>query len=217
MKKILITDDDAELRAKLSEILKEAGYLTDEAASGKEALKKAVSDEFDIVLLDLMMPKMSGMDVLAEIKKVRPRTKVIMITAFATVENAVDAVKKGASDYICKPFKIETLLATIGRVLEEIKFEDSANKLDLDYTFSTLSNQIRRNIIKLLGSKAGMRFVEITKELGIEEEHTKLAFHLRMLKETGIIEQDPEKLYSLTKEGEKIMDYLRTIENYILT
>ncbi len=217
MKKILITDDDAELRAKLSEILKEAGYLTDEAASGKEALKKAVSDEFDIALLDLMMPNMSGMDVLAEIRKVRPKTKVIMITAFATVENAVDAVKKGASDYICKPFKIENLLATIGRVLEEVKFEDSANKLDLDYTFSTLSNQIRRNIIKLLASKTGMRFVEITKELGAEEEHTKLAFHLKMLKETGIIEQDAEKLYSLTKEGEKIMDYLRTIENYIST
>ena len=79
MKKILIVDDDAELRAKLSEILKEAGYLTDEAASGK-GLKRAGSDEFDIALLDLMMPKMSGMDVLGEIRKVRPKTKIIMIS-----------------------------------------------------------------------------------------------------------------------------------------
>ena len=95
MKKILIVDDDAELRANLSEILRGAGYYTDEAASGKEAIEKITSKDFDIALLDLMMPKMSGIDVLKEIKKIKPKIRVIMITAFATVENAVDAIKRG--------------------------------------------------------------------------------------------------------------------------
>ena len=94
MKKVLIVDDDAELRSTLSEILKGAGYHIDEASSGKEAIEKMASKDFDIALLDLMMPKMNGIETLTELKKITPKTKVIMITAFATVENAVDAIKK---------------------------------------------------------------------------------------------------------------------------
>lgn len=214
MKKILIVDDDAELRAKLSEILKEAGYLTDEAASGKEALKRADSNEFDIALLDLMMPGMNGIDTLSEIRKISPKTKVIMITAFATIENAVDAIKKGAYDYISKPFKIEELLFTVRRALEETRFEAGVKKLDLDYTLSSLANYIRRNIVKLLSAGKGMRLMEITKELGIDD-HTKVVFHLKILKESGIIEQDKDKRYLLTKEGEKTLDCLKILESHI--
>ena len=76
-----------------------------------------------------------------------------MITAFATVENAVDAIKKGASDYISKPFRIEELLTTIRRVIEEGRFEEGITKLDLDYTLSSLANPIRRNILRLLNSR----------------------------------------------------------------
>ncbi len=216
MKKILIVDDDAELRANLSEILKGAGYHTDEAASGKEAIEKAASEDYDIALLDLMMPRMSGIDALAELRRVRPKTRVIMITAFATVENAVDAIKKGASDYISKPFKIEELLTTIRRAIEESKFEEGIKKLDLDYTLSSLSNPIRRKIIRLLCSRTSMRFMEITRELGIED-HTKVVFHLRMLKEAGLIEQDKEKSYVITKEGEKTLDCLKILENHLST
>lgn len=215
MKKILIVDDDAELRANLSEILKGAGYYTDEAPTGKDAIAKATAEDFDIALLDLMMPRMSGIDVLTEIKKVRPGTKIIMITAFATVENAVDAIKKGASDYISKPFKIETLITTIRRVIEEARFEEGIKKLDFDYTLSSLSSSIRRDIIRLLNARTTMRFAKIVRELGIEEEHTKVAFHLKMLKEAGIIEQDKEKSYLLTKEGIKIMDCLKILESHI--
>lgn len=214
MKKILIVDDDAELRNNLYEILKGEGYYTEEAGSGKEAIEKAVSSDFDIALIDLMMPKMSGVDVLSELRRIKPKTRVIMITAFATVENAVDAIKKGASDYISKPFKIDELLTTIRRVLEEARFEEGIMKLDLDFTLSSLSNYIRRNIIRLLSLRTGMHFMEITRELGIED-HTKVVFHLKMLKESGIIEQDKDKLYFLTKEGEKTLDCLKILENYL--
>ncbi|MBI5682624.1 MAG: response regulator [Deltaproteobacteria bacterium] len=219
MKKILIVDDDAELMANLSDILKEEGYYVDEAASGKMAIEKAAYEGFDIVLLDLMMPKMSGIDVLKELRRISPNTRIIMITAFATVENAVDAIKKGASDYISKPFKIDEFLITIRRVLEEAKFEDGIKELDFDHTLASLSNPIRRKVIRLLCLRTGMRFMDITRKLGIED-HTKVVFHLKMLKDSGLIEQDNKrfkKLYTLTKEGEKIVDCLKILEDYIST
>lgn len=105
MKKILIVDDDIELRATLSEILIKAGYHTDEAASGREAIEKIAYSEYDIVLLDLVMPKISGMDVLTELRRLRPKTRVIMITAFATVENAVEAIKREQATIYPNPLR----------------------------------------------------------------------------------------------------------------
>jgi len=214
MKKILIVDDDAEFRLNLTEVLMGAGYQTESAASAQEAIARSEAEEFDIILLDFMMPKMNGIDSLLTLRRVRPKAKVIMITAFATVENAVDAIKKGASDYISKPFKIEALLTTIRRVLEEARFEVCVNNLDLDRTLSSLANPIRRNIIKLLHARENMRLMEITRELGIDD-HTKVIFHLKLLKEAGIVQQDKEKSYSLAKEGTKTIDCLRMLENYL--
>lgn len=214
MKKILIVDDDSELRATISEILKGKGYFIEEASSGKEAVAKTTNEKFNIALLDLMMPGMNGIEALSEIRKTSPKTKVIMITAFATIENAVDAIKKGAYDYISKPFKIEELLFTVRRALEEARFEAGIKKLDLDYTLSSLANYIRRNIIKLLSTGKAMRLMEITKELGIDD-HTKVVFHLKILRESGIIEQDKDKRYLLTKEGEKTVDGLKILESHI--
>jgi DNA-binding NtrC family response regulator len=212
MKKILIVDDDAEFRLNLTEVLTGAGYQPESAATAQEAIARIKTAEFDIILLDFMMPKMNGIDSLLTLKRVQPKAKVIMITAFATVENAVDAMKRGASDYISKPFKIEALLTTIRRVLEEAKFEACVNTLDFDRTLSSLANPIRRNMIKLLHLKGNMRLMEITRELGIDD-HTKAVFHLKLLKEAGIIEQDKEKYYSLAREGAKTVDCLRMLEN----
>lgn len=216
MKKILIVDDDAEFRSNLTEVLTGAGYRTDSAVSAKEAIEKIGAMDFDIALLDFMMPKMSGMEALLAMKRLQPKTKVIMITAFASVENAIDAIKKGASDYVSKPFKINELLNTIRRVLKEAKFDEGVQKLDLDRALSSLANPIRRNILKLLCAREAMRLMEITRELDIED-HTKVVFHLKILKEAGIVEQNDEKVYSLTKEGRRTLDGLKTLENYLLT
>ncbi len=213
MNKILIIDDDDELRANLSEILKGKGYGTDEAASGEEAIEKAKSEDFDIVLLDLMMPMMSGIDVLLEIKKTKPRIKIIMITAFATIDNAVEAIKKGASDYISKPFRIDVLDAAIKKALEEVKFDAGAKKHGLDHTLRYLSNNIRREIIKLIDLNKGMRLMELTRILNIED-HTKVSFHLKMLKDSGIIKQKM-KTYFLTKEGNEILTCLKILESHL--
>jgi CheY-like chemotaxis protein len=214
MKKILIVDDDAELRTSLVDLLKGFGYQVEAAATAKDALAKIETQDFDIVLLDFMMPKMTGAEALATIKKLRPRCSVIMLTAFATIENAVDAMKKGASDYIAKPFKIPDLLTTIRRVLEEAKFEACATNLEFDHALTSLANPIRRSIITLLHSREKMRLMEITRELKIED-HTKVIFHLKILKEAGIIEQDDEKTYSLAAEGKKALACLKTLEDHL--
>ena len=211
---ILIVDDDHELLSNLSEILRDRGYQTTEASSGQEALDKAASEGFDIVLLDQTMPKISGMDVLVELKKIRPRIKIIMITAFATIDNATQAIKKGASDYISKPFNVEDLDATISRTLEVRRFEDGIKKLDLDFTMSALSNFIRRKVMKLLNMNQGMRLMELTRALELDD-HTKLVFHLRTLKDRGLIKQDTEKIYYLTKEGEKTLSCLKVLEKHL--
>jgi DNA-binding response OmpR family regulator len=211
--RILIVDDDKELRTNLSEIMTGAGYKAEEASSGSEAVEKAIEEDFDVVLLDLIMPKMSGSDVLGELRRVSPRTKVIMITAFATIENAVDAIKHGASDYLTKPFKIDELLMRVRRLLEESRVEVRTVKGDFDFTMGTLSNPIRRTILRLLSQRSTMRLMEIVRELGIDD-HTKVIFHLKILREAGMIEQGKEKSYSLAQEGIKALDCLKILENY---
>ncbi len=214
MKKILIVDDDAEFRSYLIEVLADRGYGTESAASAQEAQEHLKAADFDVILLDFMMPKQNGLDALAEIRRLCPKAKVVMITAFASIENAINAVKKGVSDYISKPFKIDDLLLTIRRVLEEAKFDDGIKRLDLDFTLSTLANPIRRNVLRMLAEREDMRLMEITRELGIDD-HTKVVFHLRMLKEAGLISQVKGKTYFLSKEGQRLIECLRTLENYL--
>ena len=215
MKKVLIVDDDAEFRKNIEEILNEAGYETACAASALEAYGKLSSEKFDVGLIDFMMPQKSGIDALFDMKRLQPKIKLIMITAFASIDNAVEAIKRGASDYIAKPFKIETLLLTIRRVLEEAKFEEAIINLDIDRTMSALASPIRRNIIKLLQEKAEIHLMEITRKLDIED-HTKVVFHLKILKEADIIYQSPARGYHLTKEGVRMMDCLKILEQYLI-
>lgn len=214
MNKILIVDDDAELRVKLKKLLKDTGYNVEEAASGGKAISMARLEHFSIVLLDFLMPEMNGIETLVELRRCSPKTKVIMITAYAQVEKAVNAIKIGATDYISKPFKFEELTIIINQALEEARFEESIKELDLDQTLSALSQPIRRKIVRILMSLRSVHYTEIARELDLKD-FSKVAFHLKKLIEVGIIEQDKERLYSLTKEGRKIIDGLNFLDNYL--
>jgi DNA-binding response OmpR family regulator len=214
VKKILVIDDDAELRANLAEILGAQGYETHLAASGKEGIAQALVENFDVILLDLVMPGIKGTEALTEIRKLKPKTKIIMITAFATVQGAVEAIQKGASDYITKPFKIDEFLATIGMVLEEARFEDRLETIGIDDALHSLSNLIRRNILRQLQTNKRMRLMEITRTLNIDD-HTKVVFHLKILRESGMIEQAASKEYTLTKRGESILECLCILERFL--
>lgn len=215
MKKVLIVDDDAEFRKYLTEVLEEAGYQTTCVGSAIDAYDKLNSEKFDIGLIDFMMPKKSGIDALFDMKRLQPKIKLIMVTAFASIDNAVEAIKRGASDYIAKPFKIETLLLVIRRVLEEAKFEEAMKSLDIDRTMSALASPIRRNILKLLQDKAEIHLMEITRKLGIED-HTKVIFHLKILKEAEIIDQSKSRGYLLTIEGLRMIECIKILQQYLI-
>lgn len=216
MSRILIVDDDAELRFNVREILEDNGFEVEEAASGKEAMQRLTDNSFEVVLLDVMMPGLTGTQMLPQLRETAPWTKIIMITAFASVESAVESIKQGADDYISKPFRIEELLTAVRKSVEEIKFNYPRQLLNMDHVFNSLSNKTRRDIIYLLREKGIMKFMEITRELNIED-HTKVSFHLKDLKEANLIEQDEKKHYRLSQEGRKICECLATMKKNLMT
>ena len=116
---ILVVDDEEALRTVLSSELSSEGYLVDTASDGDEAITILQGKSFDLVLLDIKMPRVDGFEVLKFIKKTNPVMKVIMLTAFADLKNAIESKKLGAEDFISKPYDLVDLLTTIERVLSE--------------------------------------------------------------------------------------------------
>lgn len=116
---ILLVEDDRELRALLLEVLEVAGYDVRAAASGAEALAALAHAAPDLVITDLMMPGVSGKEVLKETRRAHPGVNVIVITAFGSIESAIELVKEGAFDYLTKPFSNDELLLAAQRALEE--------------------------------------------------------------------------------------------------
>ncbi|MGH7257500.1 MAG: sigma-54-dependent transcriptional regulator [Nitrospiraceae bacterium] len=118
MEKILVVDDEQSMRDVLSIMLKRAGYGVTTASDGEEAVGHIHKEIFDLVITDLRMPKMGGLDVLKTVKACSPETVVLVITAFASAESAVDAMKHGAYDYLTKPFQVDEVQLIIRNALE---------------------------------------------------------------------------------------------------
>ena len=117
--KILVADDEQSMREFLDIMLKKEGYKVSLASNGEEVLKLVEKDLFDLVLLDIRMPKLDGLSTLKKIKAVSPETIVIMITAYASADTAIRAMKEGAYDYITKPFKVDEIKLIIKNALEK--------------------------------------------------------------------------------------------------
>jgi DNA-binding NtrC family response regulator len=115
---ILVVDDEEIVRASLADWLAEDGYEVDTAPDGGTAVAKLVAQDFALLLVDLKMPGMDGLAVLSEARRLRPGTAVVLMTAYATVETAVQAMKQGAQDYLVKPFEPEDLSVMVERVLQ---------------------------------------------------------------------------------------------------
>jgi DNA-binding response OmpR family regulator len=122
-KSVLIVDDEKNIRLTLSQALQILQLETDTAANGEEALTKLKEKEFGLILLDLKMPGMDGMEVLQRVREFRPDIRVIILTAYGTVESAVEAMKLGAVDFIQKPFSPEEIRALVSRVMDREKIE----------------------------------------------------------------------------------------------
>jgi len=118
MKKILVIDDEDIIRISCERTLSSHDYEVKSATSGKEGLELLEEEPFSLILLDIKMPDMDGVEVLKKIKERWPETKVIMITGYSTVESAVKTLKLGAFNYLEKPFTPDVLLEAVKEALE---------------------------------------------------------------------------------------------------
>jgi DNA-binding NtrC family response regulator len=118
MEKILIIDDNESLRYTLTSVLDESGYESLAVEDGYKGLEEIKTNNYNLVISDMKMPGMDGMQILQEIKKINPDIPVIVLTAFGDIKNAVDAIKHGAFDYLTKPFNNDEMIITIRKALE---------------------------------------------------------------------------------------------------
>ncbi len=127
--KILIADDEAGMRKGLGSILRRAGYLVTEAPGGTEAADQLGKDVFDLVITDLKMEPLSGLDLLRLVKQMSPDVEVILMTAYGTIEVAVEAMKVGAFDFVTKPFNKEEILLRVRNALEKRRLKEELHLL----------------------------------------------------------------------------------------
>lgn len=127
--KILIVDDEFSVRDSLKAWFQEDGYTVDVAANGKEALAKLAEKEWDVFFIDLKMPDMTGIELHHKIKEIQPHSTTIIITAYASVESAVEAMKTGAYDYLSKPFDADHLALLVRNAVERKRLVDETAKL----------------------------------------------------------------------------------------
>ena len=149
---ILVVEDDASMGFFLSEAMRKEGYQVDVVASGEDALERIVQDLFHLVILDLKLPSMDGMEVLANIKMTNPELVVIMITAHGSKDIAIEAIRKGAYDYFTKPFDINEMRVVVKRALERGYLQDELRQLR-----ETVEK--RRGFYNIVGNSKGMRDV----------------------------------------------------------
>jgi DNA-binding NtrC family response regulator len=190
--KILIIDDEKSIRDIFSLFLTENGYLVETAENGKTGLNEARKYVPDITLLDMHLPDISGIDVLSQIKKSLPQTEVIIITAFGTIKNAVEATKLGAYDYLEKPVDNEELLLVISRALEvkrlQREVEDLRKELSARYTFSNIigTSSKMNSIFQMMEKIARVDgTVLITGESGTGKELVARAIHFNSPRKDG--------------------------------
>src|SRR5512133_2054598 len=116
--KILVVDDEASHRTMLKAVLTAEGYAVAEAADGLDAVRAVEKEPFDLILMDLRMTDMDGIEALTEIRRISPLVPVLIMTAYASVKTAVEALKAGAFDYLTKPLDIEELKVLIDKALD---------------------------------------------------------------------------------------------------
>jgi DNA-binding NtrC family response regulator len=150
---ILIVDDEKDICMALNILLTKEGYAVKEAYNGEQALDRIKQENFDVVMTDIKMEKMDGFEVLKQAQKISPETSVIMMTAFASVGSAVEAMRAGAADYITKPFINDEIRLTIRRLLQsrDLQMENEILRQEL--------SQRRQGFVNIIGSSEPMQKV----------------------------------------------------------
>lgn len=162
MARILVIDDESNIRIMIRLALRHVGHTVELAIDGPEGLRMyRKGEKWDLVLLDQRMPEMMGLDVLKEIRRRNPAARIIMITAFGTVDLAVEAMKAGATDFLRKPFTAETLRGAVTTALRDLADTESAADFHtLTYASTTLNGfRIEYDAGPVTRSEDGFRFV----------------------------------------------------------
>ncbi|RCW81784.1 response regulator receiver domain-containing protein [Halanaerobium sp. DL-01] len=149
-KKILIVDDEKNIRLTLKTALKNAGYEVETAVNGEDGLAQVKEDEFPVILLDMKMPGIDGIQFLQELNNKEIETKVIMITGYGSVETAVETLKLGAIDYLRKPFKPEEIIEIVEDVFKRYELENIEKEVESfeDYIILAKNAINKRNFSK---------------------------------------------------------------------
>jgi two-component system response regulator PilR (NtrC family) len=184
MVKILIIDDEKSILDLLSVVFKKEGYIVETSLSAKNALELVDKEEFDLILTDIKLPQMSGMRILKYVKEKYPAMPVVMITAYGTIKQAIEALKMGAMDYIVKPFNMEELKIIVAQGLENrrIQQENVLLKKDLEEKYG-MNNMVGKSkkmleVYNLIEKIAGTdSTVLISGESGTGKEIAARAIH----------------------------------------
>ena len=179
--KILLIEDERDVLESYVDMLSLLGYETGMAENGKDGLEKLKKDKYDIVLTDLNMPVMNGLETLRRIKKKDADIEVIVITGFATIENAIGAMKQGAFDYITKPVSIDHVKIVLSKCIQQINARRENKKLrdlntqlselnDLKNKFITITNHELRTPLAVLKGYVDLLDMEVNRKEGSEQD-----------------------------------------------
>jgi DNA-binding NtrC family response regulator len=189
---ILVVDDEANARSALAELLRDEGYRVETAADGFKALGKIEEAEPDIVLTDLKMPGMDGLELMRRLRGQDQETVVVVMTAFGAVDTAVAAMKEGAADYLTKPINLTELVLVLGREMDRRRLRQEAGalraRLAERYSFENIvgSAPAMQEIFKTVAQVAGARAsILITGESGTGKELIAAAIHQRSPRARG--------------------------------
>ena len=141
-KRLLIVDDDKQITELLAFDITQSGYITDTAIDGQEGLKKALENNYDLILLDVMMPKMNGYEVCHNIRIAKPDVPILMLTAKGTIEDKTQGFDCGADDYLIKPFDFKELEARIRTLLRMNYQQNPSVLITLDLSLNTNSKKV---------------------------------------------------------------------------
>ncbi len=192
MRKILVIDDEQNIRRMLTRVLSPEGFIVKEAVNGLEALKRLQEENYSLVLLDLRMPVLNGIDTLKKIRENDLSLPVIMMSAYGSIPEAVEAMKLGALDYLIKPFDIDELKIIVNRAIKEYALkveniyyrEEEEKRFNFDEIIGK-SNSINKVLEMVKNVSPTPATVLITGESGTGKELIARAIHKNSLRKNG--------------------------------
>lgn len=229
-KRLLIADDDNEIRELLEFDLAQSGYETDTAKDGEEALHKALTFSYDLILLDVMMPKMNGFDVCKNIRSTKPDIPILMLTAKGTINDKTQGFDSGADDYIVKPFDIQEVLLRVRALVRRtpsVKAQMSSQEIlkigDIELFPDSLETSVKNKKIKLTPTEFEILYCLIQHfnnavslavlldevwGYGSDDDVRMLRVHVGGLRQKiELNSRNPEYLHTVTNVGYKITPF----------